>query len=149
MGWKTLKLQAFLAVCLAAGTPGAWATGDLSCEIDDANLAFSLFASTNREHGTIVSMTEASLALKASTLAKKMGRDFKIERDHVIQQWFLQRELRIAINIDNDNGSLLLAITGQGNRTQERYSGRYVLKLSYSDGSTRTVSGRIKECSAG
>lgn len=148
MGWKVLKLWAFLAASIALVAPKALATGDLACTIDDANLAFAMFASTNREHGTIVSVTEGTLTLKASALAK-MGRDFKVEREHIVQQWFLHRELRIAINVENDSGSLLLAITGQGNRTQERYSGRYVLKLSSPDGGARTVTGRIKDCSAG
>ena len=41
--------------------------------------------------------------------ARKDGtRTFKVEREHIIQQWFLQRELRIAVNIENDSGSLLL-----------------------------------------
>jgi hypothetical protein len=148
MGWKPLKSLVFLIAFLGLGGPAAWATGDLSCAIDDANLAFTLFASTNRDHGTIVSLTEGSLTLKTAALAKT-GRDFKVERDHIIQQWFLQQEPRIAVNIDNDNGSLLLAITGQGDATQERYAGRYVLKLSFPDSSTRTVTGRIKGCTAG
>jgi hypothetical protein len=148
MGRKVLKLWAFLAASMTLVAPEASATGDLSCTINDANLAFAMFASTNREHGTIVCVTEGTLTLKASALAK-MGRDFKVEREHIIQQWFLQRELRIAVNIEKDSGSLLLAITGQGNRTQERYSGRYVLKLSSPDRDARTVTGRIKDCSAG
>lgn len=148
MGRKKLKSRAFLAACIALLASEASATGNLSCEIDDGNLAFALFASTNRDHGTIVSVTEGSLTLKASALAK-LGREFKVEREHIVQQWLLQRELRIAVNVENDNGSLLLAITGQGNRTQERYSGRYSLKLSFPDGSTRSVTGRIKGCDGG
>ena len=148
MRWKPLKLRLFLAGSVALGAPDALATGDLTCAIDDASLAFMMFASTNREHGTIMSLSEGSLTLKTGALAK-MGREFKVEREHIIQQWLLQRELRIAINIDNDNGSLLLTITGQGNSMQERYTGRYVLKVSFPDSSTRTVTGRIKGCSAG
>jgi hypothetical protein len=148
MGRKALKLWVFLAGTVALGASGAGATGDLSCAIDDGSLAFALFASTNRDHGTIVSVADGSLALKAGALAK-IGRAFKIEREHIIQQWFLQRELRIAVNVENDNGSLLLAITGQGNKTQDRYAGRYLLKVSFPDGSTRTVTGRIKGCEAG
>src|SRR5262245_5061989 len=148
MGRKNLKSQVFLAACIALTAPQAWTTGDLSCTIDDANLAFTMFASTSRDHGTIVSVAEGSLTLKASALAR-MGREFKVEHEHIIQQWFLQRELRIAVNVENDNGSLLLAITGQGNRTQERYSGRYSLKLSFPDGSTRSATGRIKGCDGG
>jgi hypothetical protein len=148
MGRKALKSWAVPAALLLFSGSDALATGDLTCAIDDANLAFTLFASTNRDHGTIVSVAEGSLTLKASPLAK-MGREFKVEREHIIQQWFQQRELRIAINVDNDNGSLLLAITGQGNRNQEKYSGRYSLKLSFPDGGTRSVTGRIKGCDAG
>lgn len=148
MGWKALKSWVFPAAFLALGASEARATGDLTCAIDDANLAFALFASTNRDHGTIVSVAEGSMTLKANALMK-MGREFKVEHEHIIQQWFLQRELRLAINMDNDNGSLLLAITGQGDRNQKKYSGRYLLKVSFPDGSTRSVTGRIKDCSAG
>jgi hypothetical protein len=142
-----LKSRVFLVAACALAMPEARATGSLSCTIDDANLALVLFASTNREHGTIVGVTEGTLTLKEGALTT-MGREFKLEGEHVIQQWFLQRELRIAINVENDNGSLLLAITGQGNPTQERYSGRYSLKVSSPDGGTRTATGRIKGCSA-
>ena len=148
MGWKPLKSWVFLAAFVALGGSRASATGDLVCTIDDANLALALFAGTNREHGTIVGITEGTLTLKAGALTK-LGREFKLEREHVIQQWFLQRELRIAIAVGNDNGSLLLAITGQGNPTQERYSGRYSLKVSFRDGGDRTATGRIKGCDAG
>jgi hypothetical protein len=73
MGWKVLKLWAFLAASIALMAPKALATEDLACTIDDANLAFAMFASTNRDHGTIVGMTEGTLTLKANALAK-MGR---------------------------------------------------------------------------
>jgi len=148
MTWKPLKMRLFLAGSVALGASDAMATGDLTCAIDDASLAFTMHASTNREHGTIMSLSEASLTLKAAALAK-IGREFKVEREHIIQQWLLQRDLRIAVNIDNDNGSLLLTIAGQGNATRERYTGRYVLKVSFPDSSARTVTGRIKGCSAG
>lgn len=148
MGWKPLKLWLFLATLAMLGATDAFATGDLTCTIDDANVGLTMFASTNREHGTIVSVTEGTLTLKSGALAK-LGRELKIEREHIIQQWLLHRELRIAINLDNDNGSLLLTISGQGNATQERYSGRYALKASFADGTTRILAGRIKGCSAG
>lgn len=147
MPWKTLKLLVFLILGITGGGTVVRATGDLSCSIDDANLDFAMFASTNRDHGTIVNLVEGTLKLKTGALAK-IGREFKLERDNIIQHWMLQRELRIAVNVDTDNGSLLLAITGQSNRTQERYSGRYDLKLSFPDGTTRTATGRIKSCSA-
>ena len=147
MARNRLKSWVFLFAAGVLAMPEARATGSLACSIDDANLAFTLFASTNREHGTIVSITEATVTLKAATLTK-MGREFKLEREHVIQQWWLQREMRIAINVESENGSLLLAITGQGNPTQERYSGRYSLKLSFPGGGSRTATGRLKGCSA-
>jgi hypothetical protein len=145
---KTLKLLCFIAFFAGFGGTTASATGDFSCEIADGNLDFAVFANTNRDHGTIQNLVEGSLTLKPNALAK-IGRTFKLEREHIIQQWFLQRELRLAVNIDTDDGSLLLILTGQGNQTLERYAGRYVLKLSFPDGSTRTVTGRLKDCSAG
>ena len=48
MGSKGLKLRTFLAVSIALAASDALATGDLTCEIDDTSLAFTMFASTNR-----------------------------------------------------------------------------------------------------
>src|SRR6185312_5620613 len=109
MGWKPLKLRIFLAALAMLGASDAFATGDLTCAIDDTKVGLTLFASTNREHGTIVSVAEGTLTLKSGALAK-FGRELKIELEHIIQQWLLNRELRIAINLNNDNGSLLLTI---------------------------------------
>lgn len=145
MASKAIKSWAFLAAFMALGASGASATGSLSCTIDDANLALTLLANTSSQHGTIVRVYGSSLTLKSSTLAIA-GRAFKIEEDHLIQQWFLNRELRIAINIDDKDGSLLLAITGQLNRDRERYSGRYHLTVSFPHSSTWTATGQIKGC---
>lgn len=146
---KALKSWAFIAAFVTMGAPGASATGDLSCTIEDGNLALALFANTNREHGTIVQIHNSSLTLKTSALAA-IGKQFTIEQEHIIQQWLLQRELRIAVNIDNnEKGALLLAVVGQLNPKREAYSGRYVLTVSLPDGGTRSASGRIKGCSAG
>lgn len=130
------------------GAPGASATGTLSCTIDDANLSLSLVVNTNNQHGTIVHVQDSRLTLKSRALAVA-GQTFKIEPEHIIQQWFLQRELRIAINIDDNNGSLLLAVTGQLDRNRERYSGRYHLSVSFPHNSTWTATGQIKSCSGG
>jgi hypothetical protein len=150
---KYLKLLAVLSIWAGPAAIPAGATGNLDCTIDDANLSFELSANTGREHGTIVNLLGAELILKDAGLAR-LGREFKMAREHIIQQWFLLRELRIGINIDTDKGSLLLAITGQRSRSkpeqiEDRYSGRYVLTASFPDGSTRRVAGRIKGCSAG
>jgi hypothetical protein len=151
MPWKTLKIRLILALSLALspvlGAEPAAATAGLTCTIDDGNLAFSLFAATNREHGSIVSVTESKLRLKSKTLIKLapgFSGELKVEQDNIIQQWFLERELRIAINIDNEHGELLLAIIGQGKGP--RHSGRYTLKVSR-EGNSRTVTGRIRGCS--
>lgn len=147
MRWKALKTRAILALSLCvAGAGEAGATAGLTCAIDDANLAFSLFAATNREHGTIVSVTESTLQLKSKTLitvAPGFAGELKVAQDHIMQQWFLERELRIAINIDNEHGELLLALIGQGKGP--RYAGRYTLKVSNA-GNSRTATGRIKGC---
>jgi len=148
MATKLLGLLAILSVSTNLATTPAAATATLDCGIDDAHLAFSLVANTNREHGTIVNLVGGELRLKAEALSK-VGREFKLAREHIIQQWFQNRELRLAINIDTANGSLLLTLTGRGNQSLERYSGRYRLKASFPDGSERRASGRIKGCSAG
>lgn len=148
MGWKALKLWAFLTAFVALGGPGASATGNLSCTIDDANLALTLLANTNSQHGTIVNLHNSFLTLRSSALAMA-GRKFKVEPEHIIQQWFMQRELRIAVSIENGRESLSLAIMGEVDGTQARYSGRYVLVLSFHGGSTWTAEGSIKGCSGG
>ena len=149
MGRKLLKSCVFLASFLVLAAVPASATGDLICSIDNSNLGFALFAATNREHGTIVNVAEGSLRLKSKTLLKVapgFAGELKVDRENIIQQWFLEGELRLAVNIDNEHGELLLAIVGQLNRKLERYAGRYVLKVS-SAGDTRTVKGQIRSCS--
>ena len=116
--------------------------------IDDANVEFALFAATNREHGTIVNVTEGSLRLKSKTLLKiapGFAGELKVDRDHIIQQWFLEGELRLAVNIDNEHGELLLAIIGQLNRKLESYSGRYILTVSKPAGDTLYRQGAARE----
>jgi hypothetical protein len=133
------------ALSLAAGP--ASATAGLLCAIDDANVDFMLFAATNREHGTIVNVTEGKLRLKSKTLIKVapgFATELKVEREHIMQQWFLERELRIAVSLDNEAGELLLAIIGQAKGAN--YSGRYLVKVSNA-GNSRTATGRIKGCS--
>jgi hypothetical protein len=148
MGLKVLKSWAFLAVFGALGAASATATGNLSCTIDDANLAVTLLANTNSAHGTIVNVHNSHLTLKSRALAAA-GKMFNIEPDHIIQQWFLERELRIAINIDGPQGELLLVIIGQPSRGREGYSGRYSLTVSFPHSSTWTARGQIKGCSGG
>jgi hypothetical protein len=148
MASKALKSWAFLAAFTALGAPGASATGSFGCTIDDANLALTLLANTSSQHGTIVRVFGSSLTLKSRALAMA-GQTFKIEDEHLIQQWFLNRELRVAIGIDDKDGSLLLTIAGQLNRDRERYSGRYQLTVSFPHGSTWTATGPIKSCSGG
>ena len=58
----------------------------------------------------------------------------------------MQRELRIAIDIDDNKQSMLLAIMGELDRAQERNSGRYIFVLSSPGGSAWTASGSIKGC---
>jgi hypothetical protein len=150
---KALKTLAILVMAAGPGASPAAATGDLVCSIDDQNLDFALFASVGREHGTIVNVVEGSLTLKVAPFAR-LGRDLKVEQEHVIQQWFLERELRIGISLDTAAGSLLLALIGEREpdkpeQVEDTYSGRYVLTAWFPDGSTHTAAGRIKGCSTG
>ena len=142
--WAIRSAFLFLAV-----TPAA-ATGDFMCAVDDSNLAFTLAAATNREHGTIVNVAEGSLRLKSKTLLKisqGFAGELKLDLENIIQQWFFDRELRIAVNIDNEHGELLLTLVGQANSSRQSYSGRYRLTVSNA-GVNRTVTGRVKGCSA-
>jgi hypothetical protein len=93
-------------------------------------------------------VTESKLRLKSKTLvqvAPGLAGELKVAHDNIMQQWFLERDLRIAINIDNEHGELLLAIIGQAKGT--RYAGRYILKVSNA-GNSRTATGRIKGCNS-
>lgn len=93
-------------------------------------------------------MHNSSLTLKSPALAMA-GQTFKIEDEHLIQQWFLNQELRIAIGIDDNRGSLLLTIAGQSSRGRDSFSARYRLTVSFPHSSTWTATGQLKGCSAG
>jgi len=143
---KALKTRLVLVLSLCLATASASATGGLTCTIDDANVDFTLFAATNREHGTIVNVTGSTLRLKSKalmTVAPGFAKELQIAQDNIMQQWFLERELRLAVAVDNEHGELLLAVIGQAKGSN--YSGRYILTVSNA-GNSRTVKGRIKGC---
>ena len=87
----------------------------------------------------------AACSLTLMQVAPGFAGEMKVEQDNIMQQWFLERELRIAVSVDNEHGELLLAIIGQGKGSS--YSGRYSLKVSNA-GNSRTATGRIKGCNA-
>ena len=147
MTLKRMSLLAILAIVPALAAAPAAATATLSCTIDDANLTFSLEAPMNREFGTIF-QSRGEIRLKAKQV-QKMGPALKLEHEHLAQHWVYERELRIGINVENDEGSLFLWIVAQGDKTGERYSGRYVMRVSVSGSDSREFKGRIKGCSAG
>jgi hypothetical protein len=41
MGWKALKLRLFSAALAMLSAPAPFATGDLTCAIDDADVGFT------------------------------------------------------------------------------------------------------------
>jgi len=147
VAWKRMRLLAILAILPALVAGPALATASLSCSIEDANLSFSLEALSNREFGTIVGVTEGEITLKAKQVLK-MGPVLKLERGHIAQHWTYERELRIGINVENDEGSLFLWVIAQADKTGERYSGRYAMRVSVSGSDSREFKGRIKGCSA-
>jgi hypothetical protein len=149
MTLKRMSLLAILAILPAMAAAPATATGGLACSIEDANLSFTFDAPINREFGSLAGLAGGEIKLKAKQVLK-MGPELTLERDHVVQYWIYERELRIGINVENDTASVFLWIIAQADKNRERYSGRYVLRVSIFDSDVigREFKGRIRGCSA-
>jgi hypothetical protein len=139
---------AALAAWLMSAAP-ALASANVSCSIDDRVMALEFEAIAgrtspiNQVHSGIITVKPAA-GLKLGSPQVKFG------FEQIVQQWMLDSEMRLQIEVNDDTArvSLNLVIVGSLNRRQEKYFGRYVLTVTQ-NGEPKAFKGRIKECIAG
>ncbi|MEP7030246.1 MAG: hypothetical protein ABI830_04865 [Pseudolabrys sp.] len=139
---RILPAVALISAYLAMSAT-AFASANVSCAIDDANLDFELEAIAGRS-GPINQVQVGSITLKAGT-AK-----FVFDRSHIIRQWDYDGDMRLQIEVEDEptKAHINLYIFARLNRKTDKYSGRYVLKISKA-GAEKELKGRIKECEVG
>ena len=135
-----------IVALLAMGAP-ALASANVSCQIDDANLAFELQAIAGRS-GPIVQVQAGTIAIKPS--AARAAAQLTFGHTNIVQQWDLDDDMRLQIEVGDEKSkaTVNLVIFARLNKATDKYSGRYVLKISRA-GKTHELKGRIKECVAG
>ena len=131
------------------GAASAHATANVSCLIDYRNVRFELAAIAGST-GPIIQVHSGTLRIKPAPDAMAASPESAFKREHIIQQWMLGDELRLQIEIaDEASGqNVNLVIFGRLDQKQDKYFGRYVLRISRA-GASRELHGRIKQCEAG
>jgi len=126
----------------------AFASANVSCRIDDANLEFVLEAIASRS-GPITQVQIGKIEIKPTT-AKLKTPSFAFDRGNIVQQWDYDGDMRLQIEVGNDASKeyVNLVIVARLSEKTDKYSGRYVLKVTYAGG-VENFKGRIKECVAG
>lgn len=126
----------------------AFASANVSCRIDDAFLTFELEAIAGRA-GPITQVQIGKVEVKPAAV-KLTPPQITFDRTHIIQQWDYAGEMRLQIEVGGDASKEIvnLVIVARLNEKTDKYSGRYVLKISRG-GETTERKGRIKECEAG
>jgi hypothetical protein len=129
-------------------TASAFASANVDCSIDDRFIKFEMEAIAGRA-GPINQVNVGSIDIKPAAV-KLAVPTMKIERPNLLQQWIQDGDLRLHIEVDDDAAkqNVNLVILARLNSKTDKYSGRYVLKVSR-DGETKEFKGRIKECVAG
>jgi hypothetical protein len=130
-------------------TAPALATANVSCLIDDAFLGFELEAIAGRA-GPITQVQVGKFRIKPAAAVKLLSPQISFDRTHIIQQWSLDDEMRLQIEVGDDASreNVNLVIFARHDQRRDKYSGRYVLKITRA-GNTKELKGRIKECEAG
>ena len=137
--------------CIAAWmlmTASALASANVSCRIDDAFLGFELEAIAGRT-GPITQVQIGTISIKPAA-AKLTMPSLTFDRGNILQQWDYDGDMRLQIEAGNDAAKeyVNLVIVARLNEKTDKYSGRYVLKVTYAGGG-KELKGRIKECVAG
>ncbi|MBI3705186.1 MAG: hypothetical protein HY244_15410 [Rhizobiales bacterium] len=137
-----------LVAWLAMSAPAA-ASATVTCDIDDKLVTFAMQAITGRS-GPITHVQGGTIEIKPAANVKLVPPQLTFDRTHIVQQWLLDRDLRLQIEIDNAEAkqSINLVILARLNRKTEKYAGQYVLKIAIA-GKTKELKGRIKDCEAG
>jgi hypothetical protein len=144
------KPAAFIALVFAAAatlaSAPASASANVDCQIDDKFVTFDMEAIAGRT-GPIVQVNVGTIALKPA--AAKLPK-LTFDRSHIVQQWTLDDDLRLQIEVvdDKTNEGVNLVLVARLDKKTEKYAGRYVLTVTRG-GKTADFKGRIKECQAG
>jgi hypothetical protein len=129
-------------------TAQAFASANVDCSIDDRFIKFEIEAIAGRA-GPINQINVGHIEIKPAAM-KLAVPAMKVERVHLLQQWIQDGDLRLHIEVDDHAAkqNVNLVILARLNSKTDKYSGRYVLKVSQA-GETKEFKGRIKECVAG
>jgi hypothetical protein len=139
----------FLGIAsLVLMTASAFASANVDCSINDRYIAFEIEAIAGRA-GPINQINVGNIEIKPAAM-KLAVPTMKVERANLLQQWIQDGDLRLQIEVDDEAAkqNVNLVILARLNSKTDKYSGRYVLKVSR-DGATKEFKGRIKECVAG
>jgi len=141
---------AFIALVFTAAvtltSAPALASANVDCQIDDKFITFDMEAIAGRA-GPIVQVNVGTIALKPA--AAKLPK-LTFDRSHIVQQWTLDDDLRLQIEVvdDKTNEGVNLVLVARLDKKTEKYAGRYVLTITRG-GKSVDFKGRIKECVAG
>ena len=141
---------AFIALVFTAAvtltSAPALASANVDCQIDDKFITFDMEAIAGR-NGPIVQVNVGTIALKPA--AAKLPK-LTFDRSHIVQQWTLDDDLRLQIEVvdDKTNEGVNLVLVARLDKKTEKYAGRYVLTITRG-GKSVDFKGRIKECVAG
>jgi hypothetical protein len=125
-----------------------FASANVDWSIDDAFIKFEMEAIAGRA-APINLVNVGAIEIKPAAMALASPH-ITFERTHIVQQWTLGDELRLQVEAGDEAAkqNVNLAIIARLNGKTDKYSGRYVLRVSR-DGKTKELKGRIKECQAG
>lgn len=126
---KTWLLAALVAAASAFGSP-AWASGGLSCTIEDASVTSEIQAGVTRGMGSPIFSFQGTLAVKAKGLGVDLA-NTTFEQEHVAQYWLDGEELRLVIyreRMQGEHAYVQLTILARADPDEEStYAGEYVL----------------------
>ena len=136
------------AVWLALCAPAA-ASATVTCDIDDKFVTFQMQAIAGRS-GPINHVQGGTIEIKPAANVNLVSPQLTFDRTHIVQQWLLDSELRLQIEIDDAEAkqNVSLVILTRLDAKTEKYHGRYLLKI-WRDGKATELKGRIKDCEAG
>lgn len=143
-----MRRLAFSLVSWLMTAAPALASANVSCLIDDSYLRFELEAIAGRT-GPITHVQDGTIEIKPAAIKLTSPR-ITFDRTHIVQQWSLGGDMRLQIEVGDAEAkqNVNLVILARLNEKTDKYSGRYVLKITRA-GITKQLNGRIKQCEAG
>ena len=137
-----------LAAWITMTAPAA-ASATVTCDIDDKFVTFKMLAIAGRS-GPITYVHGGTIELKPAAIVKLVSPQLTFDHTHIVQQWSLDSDMRLQIEVGDAEAkqNVNLVIFARLDAKTEKYSGRYILKLTRA-GETKELKGRIKQCEAG